>query len=58
MSNMNDFVIKNGMLTKYVGPGGDVIVPDNVVLPEGITSIGYRAFEECPNLTFVTLPGS
>ena len=38
MSNMNDFVIKNGMLIKYVGPGGDVIVPDNV------TEIGMKAF--------------
>lgn len=38
MSNMNDFVIKNGMLTKYIGLGGDVIVPDDV------TEIGIKAF--------------
>ncbi len=31
MSNISDFVIKNGVLTKYTGPGGDVVIPDGVV---------------------------
>ena len=35
MSNINDFVIENGVLKKYQGQGGDVVIP------EGVTSIGY-----------------
>ena len=38
MSNTSDFVIENGVLTEYVGPGGDVVVPD------GITKIANRVF--------------
>lgn len=38
MSNANDFVIENGVLIQYTGPGGDVVIPD------GITAIGERAF--------------
>ena len=30
MSNEKDFVIENGVLKKYVGPGGNVIIPDDV----------------------------
>ena len=52
MSNASDFIIKNGVLTKYVGPGGDVTVPD------GVTSIGQSAFEWCHSLTSITLPDS
>ena len=50
MSKANDFVIENGVLTGYVGPGGDVTVP------EGVKSIGTGAFEECSGLTRVTVP--
>ncbi len=52
MSNPNDFVIENGVLTKYIGPGGDVI------LPEGITEVGKNAFIWCINLSSVTVPSS
>ena len=52
MSSASDFVIKNGVLTKYVGPGGDVTVP------EGVTSIGDGAFRCCSRLTSITLPDS
>ena len=38
MSNASDFVIENGVLIKYVGPGGDVVIPD------GVTEIGKKAF--------------
>ena len=41
MSNMNDFVIENGVLIRYLGPGGDVEIPD------GVTCIGFRAFVAC-----------
>ena len=40
MSNLSDFIIKNGVLKKYTGPGGDVVIP------EGVTSIGKDAFRE------------
>ena len=30
MSNTSDFVIENGILKEYVGPGGDVVIPDGV----------------------------
>ena len=50
MSNPSDFIIANGVLTKYVGPGGDVVIP------EGVTNIGNRAFSMCRSLTCVTIP--
>ena len=46
----SDFTIENGILTKYNGPGGDVVVP------EGITGIGQRAFADCEELTSVVIP--
>ena len=52
MGNKQDFVIENGVLTKYTGSGGDVIIP------EGVTKIGNSAFSGCANLTSVTIPGS
>ena len=52
MSNASDFIIENGVLTGYVGPGGDVTVP------EGVTSIGSGAFRWCHSLTSITLPDS
>lgn len=50
MSNASDFIIENGVLTKYVGPGGEVVIPD------GVTSIGDSAFSYCIALTSVTIP--
>ena len=47
---MGDFVIKNSVLTNYTGPGGDVVIP------EGVTSIGDCAFNVCLHLTSVTIP--
>ncbi|UOO37082.1 leucine-rich repeat domain-containing protein [Oscillospiraceae bacterium CM] len=38
--NRRDFVIENGVLTKYNGAGGDVVIPGNL----GITAIGAKAF--------------
>ena len=49
MSNASDFIIENGVLTKYVGPGGDVVIP------EGVTKIGDEAFAQCKALTGVIM---
>jgi len=46
-----DFIIENGVLTKYIGAGGDVVIP------EGVVKIGARAFENCENLTSVCIRG-
>ena len=62
----SDFVIENGVLTKYNGPGGDVVIPD------GVTKIGrygipfiigfgtsyYGAFQDRTDVTSVTIPDS
>ena len=50
MSNINDFVIENGVLKEYQGQGGDVVIP------EGVTSIGDGAFWGCRSLTSVVIP--
>lgn len=50
--NSSDFFIENGVLVKYNGPGG------NVVLPEGVTEIGGFAFRGCTSLTSLTIPAS
>lgn len=50
MSNASDFIVENGVLTKYVGPGGDVVIP------EGVTEIGVGAFNMCRRLNSVVIP--
>ena len=50
MSNTSDFVIEDGVLKKYTGTGGDVVIPD------GVTSIGRYAFSQSYTLTSVTIP--
>ena len=44
------FQIKNGVLIKYTGS------EQNVVIPEGVTSIGEKAFRGCYDLASVTIP--
>ena len=48
----NPFKIENGKLIDYTGK--DV----NVVIPNGVTSIGDYAFRGCTSLTHVTIPDS
>ena len=50
VSNINDFEIKNGVLKKYRGNGGDVVVP------EGVKSIGNYAFSGCKSITSILIP--
>ena len=49
-SQKSDFEIKDGVLVKYHGGGGDVVIPKKV------TSIGGFAFYECSELTSVMIP--
>ncbi len=51
MENKQDFVIENGVLQKYNGPGGDVTIS------AGVKEIGESAFEDCTGLTSVDHPG-
>lgn len=54
----SEFVIEDGVLTNYHGPGGDVVIP------EGVTAIGEYAFGFITNtydrsaVTSVTIPAS
>ncbi len=52
MSNASDYIIKNGVLTKYLGAGGSVLIPD------GVTTIGDGVFFRCTNLIQVNIPDS
>ena len=74
MSSASDFIIENGILTKYVGPGGDVAIPEGVTaigefafsnssitavtIPKNVKSIEWNAFMNCRNLKSVSLPKS
>ncbi len=49
---MSDFMIENGVLTKYTGNGGDIIIPN------GVKTIEDGAFEGCTSLTSVNIPDS
>jgi hypothetical protein len=48
----SDFVIEAGILKKYTGAGGDVVIP------VGVTRVERVAFEKCSGLTGITIPNS
>ena len=53
----DDFQFSNGVITGYVGSGGDVEIPDQIGgIP--VTTIDYYAFFECTSLKSVTIPAS
>ena len=70
MSNANDFVIKNGVLTSYKGEGGKIVIPDDVTGCLPVFSDFWDSFEltlspnmKCfkddllsPGITVLTIP--
>ncbi|MBP0972720.1 MAG: leucine-rich repeat domain-containing protein [Oscillospiraceae bacterium] len=50
MRRTDEFEIKDGVLIQYHGVGGDVVIP------EGVTDIAWRAFYRCAGLTSITIP--
>ena len=50
MNEINDYIIENGVLIKYVGKSR------GICLPEGIREIGDGAFARCENLLVVNIP--
>lgn len=50
MSNASDFTVQGGVLKKYTGPGGDVVIPETV------TSIGDSVFFFSPGIKHITIP--
>ncbi len=49
-----EFKVSNFTLTAYNGPGGDVVIPDDM----NIMYIGAEAFKENDNVTSITIPSS
>ena len=49
---MNEFIIENGVLTKYMGES------EHVVIPEKITKVGEQAFASCSAIKSVEISGS
>lgn len=52
MSATQDFIVKDGVLKKYVGTAAEVVIPD------GVTTIEERAFYTCKSVEHVTIPSS
>ena len=69
-ADKNGFIIEDGVLTGYTGPGGDIVIPScvtsigdyafkgtgltNVVIPASVTDFGDYIFEDCDELQYVT----
>lgn len=52
MSNINDFIIENGVLTKYIGTATEVVIPNEV------TCIGKQVFFGCRSLENIIISDS
>lgn len=74
MSDVNRFVIEYGAVKKYIGPGGDVVIPEGftailwgafygcpverVQIPDSVRAIARGAFANCKKLKEIVLPDS
>ena len=52
MNNINDFIIENNILKKYMGKDCEVVIP------KGVTKIDSNAFDSCEDVTRVVIPES
>lgn len=52
LASEKEFVIEDGVLLQYTGPGGDIVIPD------GVTRIDGWAFYNCSSVSSVTFPNS
>ena len=50
MATAVEFVIEDGVLVKYKGKGGDIVIP------EGVTKIGAEVFRGKKKITGVVVP--
>lgn len=48
-----DFFFEDGVIKKYLGIGGDVVIPSTI---NGETVRAYEGFEDCTTITSLTLP--
>lgn len=55
---VNDFVIENGVVTGYTGPGGVVAIPAADANGDPVTAIGEGAFAGNGGITGITIPSS
>ncbi len=55
-SSIDDFIIENGRIKKYIGSGGEVVIPSKDKNGNSIVSIGSNAFADCENVTRIVIP--
>ena len=53
MSDLKDFIIENGVLTKYIGSDADIFIPDGVVSIGRL--YGEGVFDGCKKITSIRL---